>query len=71
MKLLVLNPGRLFSRDELLDEVRGKESTPFDRSIDSHISHLRQKIEDDAKNPVLIKTIWGLGYKFEEEECSE
>ena len=71
LKHLASNPGRLFSRDELLDEVRGKESTPFDRSIDSHISHLRQKIENDPKNPFFIKTIWGMGYKFEEEECSE
>ena len=71
LKLLASNPGRLFSRDELLDEVRGKESTPFDRSIDFHISHLRQKIENDPKNPFFIKTIWGMGYKFEEEECSE
>lgn len=68
LAMLATNPGRVFTRDQLLDGVRGRELTPFDRSIDIHISHLRQKIEPDPKEPTYIKTVWGVGYKFEDEE---
>ena len=68
LEMLATNPGRVFTRDQLLDGVRGRELTPFDRSIDIHISHLRQKIEPDPKEPTYIKTVWGVGYKFEDEE---
>jgi DNA-binding response OmpR family regulator len=44
--------------------VRGQSSIPFDRSIDIQISRLRRKIEKDAKNPKLIKTVRGIGYQF-------
>ena len=67
LRLFCSNPGKVFTRDQLLDIVRGKELTPFDRAIDSHISHLRQKIENDHRHPSYIKTIWGIGYKFESE----
>ena len=66
LALLSLNAGRVFTRDQLLDEIRGRELTPFDRSVDIHISHLRQKINDAAKEPLYIKTVWGVGYKFED-----
>lgn len=66
LALLSLNSGRVFTRDQLLDEIRGRELTPFDRSVDIHISHLRQKINDTAKEPLYIKTVWGIGYKFED-----
>ncbi|RMF93898.1 MAG: DNA-binding response regulator [Candidatus Schekmanbacteria bacterium] len=66
LALLAMNPGRVFTRDQLLDEIRGRELTPFDRSVDIHISHLRQKINDTAKEPQYIKTVWGVGYKFED-----
>ncbi|OGL38395.1 MAG: DNA-binding response regulator [Candidatus Schekmanbacteria bacterium GWA2_38_11] len=68
LTMLANNPGRVFTRDQLLDGVRGRELTPFDRSIDIHISHIRQKIEDDPKEPTYIKTVWGVGYKFEDME---
>jgi len=68
LTLLASNPGRVFTRDQLLDEIRGRELTPFDRSVDIHISHLRQKINDTAKEPVYIITVWGVGYKFSEPE---
>ncbi|OGL46035.1 MAG: DNA-binding response regulator [Candidatus Schekmanbacteria bacterium RBG_16_38_10] len=68
LAMLATNPGRVFTRDQLLDGARGRELTPFDRSIDIHISHLRQKIEPDPKEPAYIKTVWGVGYKFEDEE---
>ena len=67
-KLLMLfaaHPGVVFSRDRLLDEVRDRELEPFDRSIDAHISNLRNKIEDSPRKPRYIITVWGAGYKFQ------
>lgn len=61
---LASHPNRVLSRDQLLDLARGRESSPFDRSIDVHIGHLRQKIEDDPKEPTMIKTVYGAGYIF-------
>jgi len=58
-------PGRVFSRDLLLDCVKGGESDAFDRAIDTHISNLRRKIGDDPKSPAYLKTVWGVGYRFE------
>ena len=57
-------PGVVLSRDQLLDLTKGREAAPFDRSIDNQVSRLRRKIEDDPKNPALIKTVWGGGYVF-------
>ncbi|MBT3238000.1 MAG: response regulator [Rhodospirillaceae bacterium] len=60
----VTHPGRVMSREQLLDLARGREAQPFDRSIDVQVSRLRRKIEDDAKNPSHIKTIRSGGYMF-------
>lgn len=60
----VQNPQVPLSRDRLLDLTKGRESFPFDRSIDSHVSRLRRKLGDDAKKPEIIKTAWGTGYIF-------
>jgi TolB-like protein len=60
----VRSPGRVLSRDHLLDAVAGRQSTPFDRSVDMLISRLRRKIEADPEAPRLILTVPGLGYKF-------
>ncbi len=60
----VENPQRTLSRDHLLDLTRGRMSSPFDRSIDIQVSRLRQKIEDDPKEPKLIKTVRSVGYIF-------
>ncbi len=57
-------PGRVLSRDHLLDAVTGRQSVPFDRSIDVLVSRLRRKIEADPGAPRLILTVPGLGYKF-------
>ncbi len=54
--------GRPLSREQLLDALRGKEYEAFDRSIDVHVSKLRQKVEADPKAPRLIKTVRGVGY---------
>jgi len=58
------HPGRVLSRDQLLDLARGREAQPFDRSIDVQVSRLRRKIDDDPKNPRIIKTVRSGGYMF-------
>ncbi len=58
------SPGRVFSRNDLIDLALGEDYLGFDRSIDSHIKNLRQKIEDDTKNCRYILTVHGMGYKF-------
>ncbi len=57
-------PKVVLSRDQLLDLTSGRTPAMFDRSIDNQVSRLRRKIEADAKQPELIKTVWGGGYKF-------
>ncbi|UKS27469.1 response regulator transcription factor [Paenibacillus sp. HWE-109] len=64
MKLLWQNQGRVYSREELLNRVRGFDSYVTERAIDVHIANLRKKIEVDPKEPKYIKTVWGVGYKF-------
>lgn len=59
---LVTRPRRVLSRDQLLDLTQGRELAAFERSIDNHISRLRKKIEENASDPKLIKTVWGGGY---------
>jgi len=61
---LVGHPGRVLNRDRLLDLTRGREAGPFDRSVDVQVSRLRRKIEEDPKQPALIKTVRGGGYVF-------
>jgi len=63
--MMASNPGVVFSREKLLEELRSRELEAFDRSIDAHISHLRKKIEDTPKTPRYIITVWGTGYKFQ------
>lgn len=62
LRTLLDHPNRALSRDYLLNHVYGKEHLPFDRSIDVCISRLRQHLETDTRNPVLIKTIRNTGY---------
>ena len=57
-------PQMVLSRDQLLDLTSGRTPNVFDRSIDNQVSRLRRKIEVNAKQPELIKTVWGGGYKF-------
>jgi two-component system OmpR family response regulator len=60
----VERPKRILTRDQLLDLARGRNATPFDRSIDVVVSRLRRKVELDATTPKVIKTVWGKGYIF-------
>ncbi len=57
-------PNMVLTRDQLLDITRGRAANLFDRSIDNQVSRLRRKVEDDPKDPKMIQTIWGGGYKF-------
>ena len=59
---LVTRPRQVLTRDQLLDLTQGREAAAFDRAIDNQVSRLRRKIEADAKNPDIIKTVWGGGY---------
>jgi two-component system OmpR family response regulator len=58
------HPGRVLSRDQLLDLARGRDAQPFDRSIDVQVSRLRRKIEAEPQDPRLIKTVRNGGYTF-------
>lgn len=62
---LVSAPGRVLSRDQLLELTAGRDAEVFDRSIDNQISRLRRRLEDDPRGPRLIKTVWGAGYMLD------
>jgi DNA-binding response OmpR family regulator len=64
LALLAGNPGKVFNRDEILQELRGIDCDAFNRSVDITMSRLRQKLDDDPKTPNFIKTVWGTGYVF-------
>jgi DNA-binding response OmpR family regulator len=63
---LMENPGRVFSRMQLLDRLQGYAYEGYERTIDAHIKNLRHKVEPDPKHPRFILTVYGLGYKFAE-----
>lgn len=64
---LAQNPQRTFSRSQLINIALGYDFEGYDRTIDTHVKNLRQKIEDDIKEPKYIITVYGVGYKFEGE----
>ena len=68
LHFLARNPGRPFTRMQLLDRVWDIQYEGYDRTVDSHVQRLRAKIEEDPGNPRFIRTVWGVGYKFQEEE---
>lgn len=68
LEVLVRAAGRVVSRDELMQRLYQREATPFDRSIDVHVSHLRKKLEDSDN---LIRTVRGVGYQFCKEMSEE
>jgi two-component system response regulator ResD len=64
LTFLMRNPGRAFTREQLMSEVWGW--TYGDQStVTVHVRRLREKVEDDATNPTLIRTVWGIGYRLE------
>jgi DNA-binding response OmpR family regulator len=64
LSLFVRNRGRVLTRERILDQTRGVDWEAYDRSIDILVSRLRQKLGDDARRPVFIKTVRGTGYSF-------
>ncbi|MDR2660346.1 MAG: response regulator transcription factor [Spirochaetaceae bacterium] len=64
LTLLMSSPAKIFTRDEILDAVKGDDYDGFDRSVDSHIKRLRSKIGDDKKSPKYILTVYGMGYRI-------
>jgi DNA-binding response OmpR family regulator len=60
------NPGRVYTREQLLDAVWGGAHAGYAHTVNSHINRLRTKIESDPANPTLIETVWGVGYRFAE-----
>jgi len=64
LRLLAGNPGRVFSREELIARALGDEFDGYDRTIDAHVKNLRQKIETDPRAPRYIQTVHGVGYRF-------
>ena len=62
--VLVKEPGRVFSREQLIENALGYDFKGFDRTIDVHILNLRRKLEPDPIHPRYIKTVYGAGYKF-------
>ena len=61
---LVRQPGRIFSREQLLAAIHGVAFDGYDRSVDSHVKNLRRKIEPDPRRPSYIQTVYGVGYRF-------
>ncbi len=68
LMLFATNPGRAYSRQQLLDIVWGYQYSGYSHTVNSHINRLRSKIEKDPANPLFIKTVWGVGYRFTELE---
>ena len=63
---LTRQPGRVFTRAQLLDAIRGLETDSFERAIDAHVKNLRRKLEPDPRAPRYVLTVYGVGYRFAE-----
>jgi DNA-binding response OmpR family regulator len=68
LSLFARNPGRSFSREQLLNQIWGYQFLGYEHTVNSHINRLRQKIEKNPSEPRYIKTVWGVGYRFTELE---
>lgn len=68
LRLFAANPGRVFPRKYLLEKIWDYSYEGYDRTIDSHINRLRAKIEANPENPQMVLTVWGIGYKFSDEQ---
>ncbi|WP_199563515.1 response regulator transcription factor [Oceanispirochaeta sp. M1] len=64
--LFARNPGRAFSRSELLKKIWGYQFEGYEHTVNTHINRLRNKIEEDPAHPRYLKTVWGVGYRFAE-----
>lgn len=70
LRVFLESRGRILTRQQLLDKTRGHDNNSTDRAVDQHIFTLRKKIEDDPQNPVHIKSVRGVGYRFERQVSS-
>ncbi len=68
LRLMATNPGKVYTRDFLLEQLWGYDYLGDTRTVDVHMRRLRQKIEDDPSNPKQLKTVHGIGYKFQHDE---
>jgi len=64
LELLMSSPQKIFTRDEIILNIKTEDYDGFDRSVDSHIKNIRQKIEENPKSPKYIVTVYGIGYRF-------
>jgi len=69
--VLARHPGRVLSRDQIMDALKGHGSDAFDRSIDVHVSRIRAAIEDDPRSPRRVLTVRGAGYLFVRRQDAE
>jgi DNA-binding response OmpR family regulator len=67
LMFLMANPGRAWTRDQLIERVWGAAFDGDARTVDLHVARLRSKIEDDPADPHYLETVWGVGYRFQEE----
>jgi DNA-binding response OmpR family regulator len=67
LQTLIARPGRVFTRMELLDQLSGEAYAAYERTVDVHVKNLRAKIEQDARNPEYIETVYGVGYRMRPE----
>lgn len=65
LELFIRHPGRVYNREILLDLIWGYQYNGYEHTVNSHINRLRNKIEKDPTNPQYIKTLWGVGYRFQ------
>jgi two-component system alkaline phosphatase synthesis response regulator PhoP len=65
---LARQPGRIFTRSQLLDSIHGVAFESYERAIDAHVKNLRRKLEDDPSRPRYVLTVYGVGYRFAEEQ---
>jgi DNA-binding response OmpR family regulator len=67
LEVMASQPGRTFTRLQLVDLVQGYAFEGYERTMDAHIKNVRRKIEADPKKPAYIQTVYGIGYKFSED----
>lgn len=64
LMMLMQDPGRVFTRQELIEHISGYAYEGYERTVDVQVKNIRKVLEDDPANPVLVQTVWGVGYRF-------
>ena len=65
---LARQPGRIFTRSQLLDAIHGLAFESYERAIDAHVKNVRRKLEPDPTRPKYVLTVYGVGYRFSDEQ---